>query len=119
MTGVTGSGWICFFQPQRLWLHIFVLKKVLLNHGLWEVLNIREKDLKGNDDEHDGDGGDDDDDADKDEDDDMLGPIIRNQTIGSITPYTHFLKDLPSVPSRTPLSNSLRSLPVQCPTVRN
>ena len=105
-------------------MHIFVLKKVLLNHGLWEVLNIREKDLKGNDDEHDGDGGDDDDDddeedADKDEDDDMLGPIIRNQTIGSITPYTHFLKDLPSVPSRTPLSNSLRSLPVQCPTVRN
>jgi hypothetical protein len=90
----------------------FFKKKVLLNHGFWEVLNIREQDLKGNDDEHDGDGdGDGDDD---DEDDDILGPIIRNQTIGSITPYTHFLKDLPSVPSRTPLSNSLRSLPVQC-----
>jgi hypothetical protein len=42
----------------------FFKKKVLLNHGFWEVLNIREQDLKGNDDEHDGDGdgdGDDDD----------------------------------------------------------
>jgi hypothetical protein len=71
-----------------------------------------EVDMDEDDDDGDCDGdGDGDDD---DEDDDILGPIIRNQTIGSITPYTHFLKDLPSVPSRTPLSNSLRSLPVQC-----